>query len=309
MDKGRVLRNVYKKKLAEYVQEKEQKGEQETHSETVPKVKNAIKVVPRKAFKVNLKKVDDQGRVLAILPVDINAVLSTGEKKKLLVTIKAIENAGKTNSTDVLVQRMDNLLKKILREVGGYSLDYMASLKKILEETTKNDNRINDLFPIFTNSPINRAKFKNFVNQIIELLDEKTEETRGELEVEENILPSVEEKGQEDLDVKLQTIGFGLPQEDGGMRKGRHNTKRGYIGYGKEKKVKVRAKLIKRKTPSEHVIFSTTPAIDKGFAANPSAANSPLGKKAFMAPQSNAIPKYLNFNSIPNKRGSFAVLE
>jgi hypothetical protein len=39
-------------------------------------------------------------------------------------------------------------------------------------------------------------------------------------------------------------------------------------------------------------------------------ANSPFGQKAFRAPQSNAIPKYLNFAQVlPNKSGNFAVLE
>ncbi len=77
----------------------------------------------------------------------------------------------------------------------------------------------------------------------------------------------------------------GEEEESGeGMRKGRHNTYRGNIGYG-------------------HVDMR------HGFATAPMNANSAIGQQAFHAPQSNAIPKYLNMNIIPNKRGNFAVLE
>jgi hypothetical protein len=310
MDKGKVFRNLAKKKLAEYIQSKEQKGEQAITSETVPTQKETIKkITPRKAFRINLKLVSADGQLIRNLPVEINAVLSIGEKKKLLTTIKSIENAGQTSSSDVLVQRLDNLLKKILRESGSYSADYIDAFKKVLEEITVSDNRIVQIFPSFTNNPINKAKFKNFINQIVETLDEKKERIKDELEVEENILPSTQEEGQESADIELRTVGF--PQVGRGMRKGKYNTYRGVIGYGDNmddgcgKKIKIKKKS---KMPESVPVVVSDASIDKGFATAPMNANSPFGQPAFKAPQSNAIPKFLNIGMIPNKKGNFAVL-
>jgi hypothetical protein len=322
MDKGKVFRNLAKKKLAEYIQAQEQKGDQQVHTETVPTTKDKIKkVTPRKAFRINLKLVDQNKQLVGILPVAIDAVLSIGEKKKLIATVKSIENAGKTNSSDVLIQRLDNLLKKILRESGSYSIDYIDALTKVLVEVSNSPQRVGQVFPSLANAPINSAKFKNFMNQIIELLDERKQEIKDEFEVDENILPATQEEGQEEEDIELQTVGF--PQAPApasapavpptppsprlisqieqakkkgkgmGMRKTKQNTYRGFTGYGDNNMVNI---------PS-------TPAIDKGFATAPMNANSPFGQPAYRSKQTNAIPKYLNFEVIPNKRGNFAVLE
>jgi hypothetical protein len=409
VDKGKVLRNVYKKKLAEYVQAKEQKGQQDVTSETVPTTKDPIeKVVQRTPYKINLEIEGKKGKY----PFVVNANLSVVERKKLLRVATAISNALKLNTASALAVRFENLLKKITNEADNYGIDYVEALRQVIQNFS---GKVRDL--VRSNQNVNQAK--NNLNQIMEILDEKKEEkmpeeegtpavtegvkelklklsTKQEEEEEEEEAPSApaataaaEESSEEEEEegepsapaAASQAPTIQLPQEGVkndpktkvgkermeairditevyqelysilkspsrklrlrnlvnnftknintfrtdkivkakfvevsnamkdiareereskksgkgmskgcGMRKGRYGTYRGVIGYGH--------------TP-QHIA-----AANKGFATAPMNANSPFGQKAFRAPQSNAIPKYLNFAQVlPNKSGNFAVLE
>jgi hypothetical protein len=378
MDKGKVFRNLAKKKLAEYIQEKEAKGDQETHSETVPVTKDKIvKAAQRTPYKLNLEIEGKKGKY----PFVVNANLSLVEKKRLMRVATAISNALKLDTASALAVRFENLLKKMTTEAENYSIDYIEALEGLIKNIYE---KVREL--VKKNQNINQAK--NNLNQIIELLDEKKEEKRpmeegipaleeGEKELNIKIgKPSAEEEEEEEEGIKeVPELRFGeitgtddlserkreikeeltdkfnqiyplLPsvtlrdelynlcnkfakglkgrkklallnssyervraiideleeyvepaaapaaaaaeeeeeEAGGGHRKGRYGTHRGYIGYGE------------------------MPKYDKGFATAPMNANSPFGQAAFKAPQSNAIPKYLNFEIIPNKRGNFAYL-
>lgn len=379
MDKGKVFRNLAKKKLAEYIQEKEVKGEQETTHETVPTVKEPIKKgVRRTPYKINLEIEGKKGK----FPFVINANLSIAERKRLIRVATAVSNALKLDTASALAIRFENLLKNMTNEADKYSIDYIEALEGFIKNIYE---KVRDL--VRKNQNINQAK--NNLNQIIELLDEKKEEKipteegepaeeEGVKEIKLNVGQPYEEEEEEEQEgsegferipqlrfgeitgttelderkreikeelseafeeiySRLQTIALrnelynlcnkfakGLKkrknlktlnegyerikaimneleeyaepvaapaaaaeeeeeEEAGGMRKTKHKIYRGYTGYGK--------------------IFN------HGTATNPMNANSPFNQPAFRAPQSSAIPKYLNFEIIPNKRGNFAVLK
>lgn len=384
MDKGKVLRNLYRKKLAEYIQQKEEKGEQETHSETVPVSKDVIeKPVQRKRYNIDLEFETKVGNKKVMKPVRVIANLSVAEKRKFGNFSKYIADAIKLRSSAVLVERLNNLLKRIIAESGTYSLDFSQAmmdlikiikqeLSSIVAESARKEglegvqnvlNQINEVFEekkqavmpeegvpaIEERAEEVKIPFKEEEEapgkKIIRIrrkrrlefqpFTDKKETSRQKREVIKNELQrgydevypqlkSIEERNnvfrlmnefakrlhkialvrldQEFEDLKEQ-IGQLQPAESSsapaqaevegaeeevegeGHRKGRYGTHRGYIGYG-------------------HI-----PEYKKGFATAPMNANSPFGLPAFDSPQSNAIPKYLNFHLIPNKRGNFAVLE
>ena len=137
MDRGKVLRNLYKKKLAQYVKEKEEKGEQETHSETVPVTKDAIeKPTQRKRYDIDLEfetKVGKKKVMKVMKPVRVIANLSVAEKRKFSNFAKYIADAIKLRSSAVLVERLNNLLKRIIAESGSYSLDFSQAMMDFIK--------------------------------------------------------------------------------------------------------------------------------------------------------------------------------
>jgi hypothetical protein len=383
MDKGKVLRNLYRKKLAEYIQQKEAKGEQETHSETVPVTQQIEKVVPRKRYDIDLEFETKVGNKKVMKPVRVIANLSVTEKRKFSNFAKYIADAIKLRSSAVLVERLNNLLKRIIAESGSYSLDFSQAmmdfikiikqeLASIVAESARKEglegvqnvlNQMNEIFEekkqvIMPEEGVpaieeraeevkipfkegeesgkkkiiirrkRRLEFQPFTDAressrnkreaIKKKLQDAYEEISHRLQSTEqrnNVFRLMNEFAKrvhkialvrlnqefEDLGEQIRGV---VPEEEpaaapaqaeeeeevegeGGMRKGRYNTHRGYIGYGHQE----------------------MPAFKKGFATAPMNANSPFGQPAFRAPQSNAIPKFLNLHLVPNKKGNFAVLE
>jgi hypothetical protein len=391
MDKGKVFRNLAKKKLAEYIQQKEEKGEQESHSETVPTTKGLIQAPEqRKRYAIDLDFMVEGKKV----PVKMNVNLSIPERRKFANYVKYISNAIKLKNSTVLVERLNNLLKRLVAEKDNYSIDFSNAMRDLLKalneklidivpeagrkeglEGVRNvfnqlvelfEERLAELMPVEEGEPAVEEKEEQISIPIGEekktkkirirkkralpdpSISGKNQKKREELkrkanELYERVYPAVLTvakknklyklladfitkiasttftqgltKGQLDdgfnevkdvieselisaaapaqIEEEAEENPFGVlgeeeeevEKESGeGMRKGRHNTYRGHIGYG-------------------HVDMR------HGFATAPMNANSALGQQAFHAPQSNAIPKYLNMNIIPNKRGNFAVLE
>ena len=169
MDKGKVFRNLAKKKLAEYViekEQKEQKGEQEPFSETVAQPKGVVQTSQQRTpYKIDLEIEGKKGKYSFV----INANLSLVEKKRLMRVATAISNALKLDTASALSIRFENLLKKITSEVNNYSIDYIQTLEQLIKNIYV---KVGDL--VRTNQNINQAK--NNLNQIIELLDEKKDE-------------------------------------------------------------------------------------------------------------------------------------
>jgi hypothetical protein len=391
INKGKVFRNLAKRKLAEYIREKEEKGEQEAHSETVGQIKAPIQSSEqRKRYAIDLDFIIEGKKV----PVKMNVNLSIPERRKFANYVKYISNAIKLQNSTVLVERLNNLLKRIVAEKDNYSIDFSNAMRDLLKvlnnkldqivpeagrkeglEGVRNvfnqlvelfEERLGELMPIEEGTPAqeekiqqvkipvgentktkikihkkrelqnptitgknqkkrnelknkarkfyddeyenvvtiaNKNKLYKLLNDFIIQLSSETF-TKGltkeqmqnaydaiETNIKTNLIPaSAPAQIEEEADINP----FSSLQEEeeeeeaGGMRKGRHNTHRGYIGYGHER---------------GHLDIS------HGFATAPMNANSPFGQKGFRAPQSNAIPKYLNFEIIPNKRGNFAVLE
>ena len=418
MDKGKVFRNLAKKKLAEYVIEKEQKGEQEPFSETVAQPKGVIqKSEQRKKYDIDLEFAVGNKKV----PVKLNVNLSIPERRKFTNYTKYISNAVKLKNSAVLVERLNNLLKRIVAEKDNYSIDFSNAMKNLIKalneklneivqgvsgkeglEGVRNvfnqlneifDERINELTQIEEGEPassvsvvtktkegvpivtpqeqkteeitipigeetktktirVKQPKKRNLPNptvtgsrnaqlrqqyiskarnlydtsfkkvetienknRLYELLNtfilrianndtitkEKLKDDFTEIESEindelktpevSNIYSSLAQPAA--AEEEEESSGNGKPLLP---RKGRHNTYRGYIGYGESIPAV-------QKAPSVGVVGK------RGFAANPSAANSAFGQPAWSQQQYDSIGKYLNFNLVPNKHGNYAVLE
>jgi hypothetical protein len=411
VDKGKVLRNVYKKKLAEYVQTQEQKGEQDVHSETVPTTKSPVlKVVKREPINIDLEffVYKKKAKTPVATPISIQANLSKAERKKLINTINSINESVRLGSAQAIIDRVNALIKRLIPESANYSVEYTDALLKVIKEMNKNVENI---------VPSNQKReaetvVKNVFNQVEELLEERLAELKPEMEEGESpaevsipatkqgevakrlpppppeslkieTIQPIETEAQRDIkyttppDIffvedrftsanrinyntnrteiiskfndtfvklpnkteqdeyvkmykkRIQAMGTAntgdideiknkfitdsnqfltdalaraSSSSGTGMRKTKQNTYRGYTGYGSQTSLMGCG-------DAGQVQFSTTPAVDKGFATAPMNANSPFGQPAYRSKQSNSIPKYLNFNVIPNERGNFAVIE
>jgi hypothetical protein len=180
MDTGKKFRNLYKKKLSEYVQTKELKGDQDTHSETVPVTQNPIKsIVPRTQFELDLnfyryRKSKGQ-TVKEKVPVKIQATLSNEEKKKIQNVAQSIATAIKLNNAPAIVDRLNNLLKRMTAEAKNYSIDYNDAMLNVLK------NLLSKINILITDTEVkkNISTVKNVFNQMIELLEEKQQELLG----------------------------------------------------------------------------------------------------------------------------------
>jgi hypothetical protein len=188
MDSGKVFRRLYKKKLAEYIQQKEAKGEQETHSESVASSKEMEKVVQRSPYKLDLNfSRYDKGILTPLLPIELNVVLSIEERKKLANIGKALSNVLKLQSSQAIVDRLNNLLKRMVNET--YSIDYAKALLDMIKIIM---NKINVLI---SDKDVRKGlpSIKNVFNQIIELLEERIQER---IPAEEGV-PALEDVSRE----------------------------------------------------------------------------------------------------------------
>lgn len=169
MDRGKVLRNLYKKKLAEYIQQKEAKGEQETHSETVPATNQIEKVVPRRRYDIDLEFETKIGKKKIMKPIRIVANLSVAEKRKFGNFAKYIADAIKLRSSAVLVERLNNLLKRIVGEAGSYSVDFSQAMMDFIKIIKQ------ELSSVVAESARKEGLegVQNVLNQITEIFEEK----------------------------------------------------------------------------------------------------------------------------------------